>query len=103
MSILTCVALLGLVGYAFGFRVGSLWFWRAYTIVYAVSAALKIAIIMWPKLVIFATKPLENVTLAVAMAIILAGFGLLFLALLRHSEWIKTEATIEQQLAEVFS
>lgn len=100
---LTYVALLGLVGYAFGFRLGPIMFWRAYAIIYAVFVTGKLAMTMLPKLIGSMSMSAQGVGLAVAATIILASFGVLFLALFRHAEMTGPEATAEPTLAEVFS
>ena len=76
-SVMTAIALFGLVGYAFGFRVGPRMLWAAFAAVFCTAATVKFG-----RVVASGTHPPAAIALGVTI------FALLSLALFRHAELV---------------
>lgn len=79
------IAVLGLVGYAFGFRLGPALFWRAFAILFSVAVLVRTGSVTGPKFAHYAATPADSAGWFAALAILLMAFAFLSLALFRHS------------------
>ena len=87
-AILSGIALVGLVGYAFVFRIGPQLFWRVFSIVFVVGAMLRFGRFVAPSLhSLSATPPVDGHHPAI-IALAFAMFAALSLALFRHAELV---------------
>jgi hypothetical protein len=97
------IAILGLVCYAYGFRVLPRTFWRAYALIFTIDVTIRFATrIGWPLI-----APLFGFPQASRhdLLIVLIGLGLIAttcVALLRYGGWLKRPAD-PQDLQSIFS
>lgn len=87
-SAVAALALLGLTGYAFGFRVGPQLFWRAFSVLFALGVIWWLGQQSSPALHGIPSEELRNAQKPTALALGFAFFGALCLALFRYSGWM---------------
>src|SRR5829696_7252682 len=85
------VALIGLLGYAYGFRLGPLLFWRFFAVIFAVGAIVRVGSDVGP--VLFGLTEAKPDRSSILAAVFLTWvFLLLCLALFRHARLTGTDA-----------
>jgi hypothetical protein len=101
------VALIGLLGYAYGFRLGPLLFWRFFSVIFAVGAILRVGTDVVPVLLRLDEAKFDQ-TRILAAVFLAWVFLLLCLALFRHARLTGTDgkealAQAQAKLREIFS
>lgn len=94
-SALAAIALLGLAGYAFGFRVGPRLFWAGFAICFSAVLMFKLGAYASPTLRNLPDLPPNGPGHPITLAVAFVLFTLVSLGLFRLSGWLKTPASAE--------
>ena len=106
-SFVGLIALAGLLGYAYGFRIGPLIFWRLFGVVFAVGLMIRAGSDLGPTaLAVAQGRVAPGSAKVVAAGILFATMMLLCLALFRHAQLVGPKSSSKSrndELVDVFA